>query len=262
MVKRVSYIVPASNVKKCNILPFGIVYCPESMQVGKSGCNLCIPLDLVRRNKESSRTCAWKGVEEGGQGPPAIGLRTQAGLQASCETSRKLKQLIPEAPGQVCMNQGELCKGEKGVFEPSECRGPAKALCKVLPRSIPETNDLLTDGLIGLAVYMSETALTRNGPGEQQKSSRPNMPIECLKERRLMLCGDMFSDLETENAIHRRANKGWIGEIGNRAMLKGRGQRIPIEPLSVETRGTEGLDIVSKPASEVVRRPDSVLSEN
>jgi hypothetical protein len=54
MVKWVSYIVPASDVKKRNILPLVSVYLQESMQVGKSGCNLSVALDLVRRNKAPS----------------------------------------------------------------------------------------------------------------------------------------------------------------------------------------------------------------
>jgi hypothetical protein len=109
------------------------------------------------------------------------------------------------------MNQRELRKGEECSLEPSECRVCAEPLCKVLPRSIAETNDLLANRCVGLAVHMTESALARNCPGEQQKSPRPNMTIECLKKRRLILCRNMFSNLETENAIDRRAHKRRIG---------------------------------------------------
>jgi hypothetical protein len=160
------------------------------------------------------------------------------------------------------MNQGELRKGEECILEPSECRVCAEPLCKVLPRSIAETNDLLAHCFIGLAVHMTESALARNCPGEQQESSRPNMTIERLKKRRLILCRNMFSNLETENAIDRRAHKRRIGQIGHGTRLEGRGQRIPVEPMGVDSRGAKGLDILSKSASEVVHRPNSVLSED
>jgi hypothetical protein len=60
------------------------------------------------------------------------------------------------------------------------------------------------------------------------------MAIDRVQKCGFILCRNVFSNLETENSIHGRLDKRRVCQIRDRAIRKGRGQRISIVSGCVE----------------------------
>lgn len=123
--------------------------------------------------------------------------------------------MVPEPPGKIGVHHGGLRKHHDCMFEPPKCGRFSEPLIQLHNGSISHPNDLFPNGFIRLAIDMPEPALSWNGPGQNQKPPGTNMTIQCAKKGGFILCRNMFSNLETENAIHGRLHERWIREISD-----------------------------------------------
>jgi hypothetical protein len=86
------------------------------------------------------------------------------------------------------------------------------------------------------------------------------MAVECLEKCSFILSRNVFSNLETENSIHGRLDKGRVREICNGAIRKGRGQWISVVSRCIEPSLAKCLDIVTHPTPKIIEGSYIVLA--
>jgi hypothetical protein len=86
------------------------------------------------------------------------------------------------------------------------------------------------------------------------------MTIDGLQKRRLIVCWNMFPNLETKNSIHGRPDKGRVCQVRNRAIRKGRGEWISIVSRCIETCLAEDPDVVAQSTTKIIKSAYAVLA--